>query len=67
MTIPRARDRDHDGKLEAALPRTFVSEQMRGWVDATAAEEGVSVGDIIREALRQFREGRERAAEKKLC
>lgn len=59
MTIPRARDRDHEGKLDATLPRTFVSEQMRDWVDATADQGGVSVGDVIREALRRMMEAQQ--------
>jgi len=50
MTIPRARE-DRPGNLNATLPRTFVTEEVRDWVDATAQREGVSVGDVIREAL----------------
>jgi Arc/MetJ-type ribon-helix-helix transcriptional regulator len=57
MKIPRAR-KDRVGNLDAALPRVFVTQQMRDWVDATAASQGVSAGDVIREAVRRMMEAK---------
>lgn len=71
MKIPRARA-DRPGNLKATLPRTFVTEEVRDWVDTTAQREGVSVGDVIREALRRMiaaerRRKKLRASAKKTC